>query len=285
MELTPGWSPPCGSAYVHGADDRVKMQQLLLLAGIPSQVSSAVRCGLQAAPSRMGAASSITSSAVAPHSTGSPQYSTEDRVKCSQTLVSSGSADPILAVYIYADSRDTIAHSAAVEFLRQHMPGLSDMAASRGLCMLSLPVESEEQILDTYNAVGIFSERCSHTLLIFTSDTSDSGLGLPAQLPLSFVRRCVAALTKKQPEAAHFLSHTLNFSPRPSFTSCFADGWSARAYVHVTEIYFLFSSQNLFVQTMSSQCRRTLGSQIVCRCACVILCSKHAPKCVRPSRT
>ena len=259
------------------------MHQLIVLPRIPSHVSSAVRCGLQAAPSRMGAASSITSSAVAPHFADSPQDSAEERVKCSQTLASSGSADPILAVYTYADSRDAIAHSAAVEFVREHMPGLCDMAASRGLCMLSLPVESEEQILDTYNAVGIFSEQCSHALLIFASDSDDSGPGLPAQLPISFVRRCVVALKKTQPEAAQFLSHTLNCSPRPSFTSCFADGWSTRVFVFLSKIDCLFF-QNLFIQTALSQCQLTLGSRIVCSCVCVKLCLKHAPKWARPSR-
>ena len=197
----------------------------------------------------MGAASSVSPSAVAMSPSISSQFSADDYVTCSQTVASGGSAEPILAVYIYADSRDTIAHAAAMEFVKQQMPCLCDMAASRGVCMLSLPVETEEQILDAYNAAAIFSERCSHALVIFASDSNESGPGLPAQLPLAFVQRCIATLKKSRPEAAEFLSHTLNVFPRSSFTSCCAHGWLARAALFASRRNLLFA-QNRSMLTM-----------------------------------
>jgi len=173
----------------------------------------------------MGAASSVASSPAATLHSSSSQCSAEERFVCSQACTSSGSAVPILVVYIYADPSDTIAHSAAVEFAQQQMPLLSDMAAGRGVSVFTMPVQSEQQILETNDAFSVLTERCSHSLMAFVSDANDAGIGLPAQLPLAFVQRCIAALKKRRPEAAEFLSDTLKvLPPSSSLTSCFSDG-------------------------------------------------------------
>jgi hypothetical protein len=179
----------------------------------------------------MGSASSVASTqATLPLPATCSQGDAEEPVMCAQTLASDGSADPILVVYIYADARDTVAHSTAEEFSQRHMPALRDMAASRGLRLIAQQVRTEEQLLDSNDAISIFSERCSCALLAFVSDTNETQTGLPAQLPLAFVQRCIAAIKKHRPDAAQFLSEVLTVSQRPSsLTSCFSGGWCARA--------------------------------------------------------
>jgi hypothetical protein len=198
-------------------------------------LSSATRfvvwLGLRESLSNMGSVSSVASTqATLPLPATCSQDDAEEPVMCAQTLASDGSADPILVVYIYADARDTVAHSAAEEFSQRHMPALRDMAASRGLRLIAQQVRTEEQLLDSNDAISMFSERCSCALLAFVSDTNETQAGLPAQLPLAFVQRCIAAIKKHRPDAAQFLSEVLTVSPRPSsLTSCFSGGWCARA--------------------------------------------------------
>jgi hypothetical protein len=180
----------------------------------------------------MGSATSVASTATLSLPAVSSQGDAEEHVvMCAQTLASSGFADPILVVYIYADARDTVANSAAAEFSKRHMPALCDMAASRGLRLITQQVGTEEQLLDSNEAISIFSERCSCTLLAFVSDTNETQTGLPAQLPLAFVQRCITAIKKHRPHAAQFLYEVFNVSQRPSsLTSCFSGGWCARAW-------------------------------------------------------
>ena len=213
----------------------------------------------------MGAASSVKLSAIASLPNNISRFNSEELVMCSQSLELGGSAESILAVYVYADSLDKMAYSAAVEFVKLQMPSLCDMAASRGVHMLSLLLESEEQMLDTYNAVGIFSERCSHALVIFASDISDSGSGLPAHLPHGFVQRCVVSLMKNRPEAAEFLSNTLNVFPPSTFKSCFTDGWCMRIIYLVVQNFI--PSLRL---ASSRRCCRSSNIQLVRRTYAVV---------------
>jgi hypothetical protein len=113
-----------------------------------------------------------------------------------------------------------------MEFAEQQMPRLCDMAASRGVQMFAMPLHSPEQLVDTNDAFGIFSERCSSALVAFVGDIDDARIELPARLPLSFVQRCIGALKKQQPDAAAFLSELFDVSPpSSSMMSCFSDGW------------------------------------------------------------
>ena len=64
----------------------------------------------------MGSSQSVVLAAQVTSTQRASQPSAEDHVLSSQTLPSSGSADPILVVYIYADKRDSVAHAAALEF-------------------------------------------------------------------------------------------------------------------------------------------------------------------------
>jgi hypothetical protein len=174
----------------------------------------------------MGSASSVASPTSAT-TKSIPQCSAGELVLSSQTRASSGSADPILVVYIYADAHDSVARAAAMEFAEQQMPRLCDMAASRGVQMFAMPLHSPEQLVDTNDAFGIFSERCSSALVAFVGDIDDSRIELPARLPLAFVQRCIGALKKQQPDAAAFLSEIFDVSPpSSSIMSCFSsDGW------------------------------------------------------------
>ena len=218
----------------------------------------------------MGSASSVASTqATLPLPATCSQGDAEEHVMCAQTLASDGSADPILVIYIYADARDTVAHSAAAEFSQRHMPALRDMAASRGLRLIAQQVGTEEQLLDSNDAISIFSERCSCALLAFVSDTNETQTGLPAQLPLAFVQRCIAAIKKHRPLAAQFLSEVLTVSQRPSLlTSCFSGGWCARARLSKCRTLSHVFSQGPMNPMPSSASRHTAGSTSACSYAC-----------------
>jgi hypothetical protein len=218
----------------------------------------------------MGSASSVASTqATLPLPATCSQGDAEEHVMCAQTLTSDGSADPILVIYIYADARDTVAHSAAAEFSQRHMPALRDMAASRGLRLIAQQVGTEEQLLDSNDAISIFSERCSCALLAFVSDTNETQTGLPAQLPLAFVQRCIAAIKKHRPLAAQFLSEVLTVSQRPSsLTSCFSGGWCARARLSKCRTLSHVFSQGPMNPMPSSASRHTAGSTSACSYAC-----------------
>lgn len=190
----------------------------------------------------MGSASSIESLARATHLQRAPQHSAKQLVHSSQTLPSSGTADPILVLYIYADRRDSVAYATASEFIEQQMPRLCDMAASRGMSLFPMVVDSREQLVDTNDAFGILSERYSKALVAFLSDADDAGIGLPAQLPLAFVHRCIAALKKRQPESAAFLSDIFKVSPPPSsLMSCLSHGRFVFVYffLHTYLLFFI----------------------------------------------
>ena len=203
----------------------------------------------------MGAASSVATSSAVAIQTRSSQCSAEEQCMCSQACTPGGSAVPILVVYIYANPKDTVAHAAAVELAQQQMPVLCDMAAGRGVRLFTMPVDSEQQLLDANDAFSMFTERCSHSLLAFVSDTDGGDIGLPAQLPLAFVHRCIAALKKRRPEAAEFLCDTLSVLPAPSsLTSCFSDGLFLRDSPPCTFAYqqFTFLSQTRCGLTLTS---------------------------------
>jgi hypothetical protein len=221
----------------------------------------------------MGSSQSVVLAAQVTSTQRASQPSAEDHVLSSQTLPSSGSADPILVVYIYADKRDSVAHAAALEFAELHMPRLCDMAASRGVSLFPMPIYTQEQLVDTIDAFGIFSERCSRTLVAFVSNNNYDGVALPAQLPLAFVQRCIAVLNKQQPEAAAFLSDIFGVSPpSSSIRSCFSNGQFF--YTHIRQ-EFHSSPQSCPMSTLTSTCQRRAGLTSDCGFACGTLCLKH----------
>jgi hypothetical protein len=173
----------------------------------------------------MGASASIVKNAPAPLKSSS-QRNASDVILCSQCMPSSGSGDPILVVYVYADPLDNLARSAADEFAKQHIPILCDMAASRGVSLFLVPVSTLEQLLDANDASCMFSERCFHSLLAFASETAGVENCLPPQLPLAFVQRCISALKVRRSDAAEFVCSVLKVpQPSSSVTSCFSSGF------------------------------------------------------------